>query len=50
MLVVEDDVAIATGLRINLEKEGYSVRVENDGEAGLDAMRERRRPISSSST
>lgn len=39
MLVVEDDVAIATGLRINLEKEGYAVRVENDGEGGLDAIR-----------
>jgi len=39
VLVVEDDVAIATGLRINLEKEGYSVRVESDGETGLAAIR-----------
>lgn len=39
MLVVEDDAAIAMGLRINLEKEGYAVRVEGDGEAGLDAVR-----------
>jgi len=36
---VEDDPAIALGLRINLEKEGFSVRVEVDGEAGLDAVR-----------
>jgi DNA-binding response OmpR family regulator len=40
VLVVEDDVAIATGLRINLEKEGYAVRLEGDGEAALEAIRE----------
>ncbi len=39
VLVVEDDASIALGLRINLEKEGYSVRVEGDGEAGLEAAR-----------
>lgn len=39
MLVVEDDASIALGLRINLEKEGYVVRVESDGEAGLEAAR-----------
>ncbi len=39
VLVVEDDASIAVGLRINLEKEGYSVRVEGDGQAGLDAAR-----------
>ena len=39
MLVVEDDPAISLGLRINLEKEGYAVRVESEGEAGLDAVR-----------
>ena len=39
MLVVEDDNAIALGLRINLEKEGYRVRIEGDGESGLDAVR-----------
>lgn len=32
-------MAIPLGLRINLEKEGYSVRVEGDGEAGLEAVR-----------
>src|SRR5580693_9143610 len=41
VLVVEDDASIALGLRINLEKEGYSVRVEGDGEAGLEAARSR---------
>jgi DNA-binding response OmpR family regulator len=39
VLVVEDDPSIALGLRINLEKEGYVVRVEVDGEAGLEAAR-----------
>lgn len=39
VLVIEDDPAIAMGLRINLEKEGYVVRVEGDGESGLDAAR-----------
>ncbi len=39
VLVVEDDNAISLGLRINLEKEGYSVHVVADGEAGLDAVR-----------
>jgi DNA-binding response OmpR family regulator len=39
VLVVEDDASIALGLRINLEKEGYAVRVEGDGEAGLRAVR-----------
>ncbi|HEY1958013.1 MAG TPA: response regulator transcription factor [Polyangiaceae bacterium] len=42
VLVVEDDNAIALGLRINLEKEGYRVRIEGDGEAGLDAVRAER--------
>jgi DNA-binding response OmpR family regulator len=39
VLVVEDDVAIAMGLRINLEKEGYAVRVTGDGEAALESVR-----------
>ncbi len=38
-MVVEDDVAIATGLRINLEKEGYTVRLAGDGESALDSIR-----------
>lgn len=40
MLVVEDDAAISLGLRINLEKEGYGVRVESDGESALAAIHE----------
>ncbi|HSQ65721.1 MAG TPA: response regulator transcription factor [Polyangiaceae bacterium] len=42
VLVVEDDQSIALGLRINLEKEGYKVQVETDGDAGLDAARSTR--------
>ena len=41
VLVVEDDPSISLGLRINLEKEGYRVLVESDGERGLDAARTR---------
>lgn len=39
ILVVEDDPSIAIGLRINLEKEGYSVVTAEDGEQGLDLGR-----------
>jgi len=39
VVVVEDDVAIAMGLRINLEKEGYDVRLAADGEAALATIR-----------
>jgi DNA-binding response OmpR family regulator len=39
VVVVEDDAAIAMGLRINLEKEGYDVRVATNGEAGLETIR-----------
>ena len=35
ILIVEDDAAIAAGLRLNLKHEGYLVSVEHDGEAGL---------------
>jgi DNA-binding response OmpR family regulator len=35
VLVVEDDPSIAIGLRINLESEGYTVQVAEDGEQGL---------------
>ena len=35
ILVVEDDAALARGLKTNLEVEGYRVAVANDGEAGL---------------
>ncbi len=39
VLVVEDDPGISLGLRINLEKEGYHVIVQGDGEAGLASAR-----------
>lgn len=42
VVVVEDDAAIAMGLRINLEKEGYDVRLANDGEAALETIRGRK--------
>ena len=35
ILVVEDDRAIALGLRLNLRKEGHEVRLCADGEQGL---------------
>ncbi len=35
ILIVEDDAAIAAGLRLNLKHEGYAVTVATDGEAGL---------------
>jgi len=37
VLIVEDNAELAVGLRNNLEIEGYSVRVANDGESGLRA-------------
>lgn len=40
ILVIEDDASISLGLRMNLEAEGYDVRVEEDGVAGLAAVRE----------
>ncbi len=39
VLVVEDDPSIAIGLRINLESEGYSVTIAEDGELGLELAR-----------
>jgi len=35
ILVIEDDPSIVLGLRMNLEAEGYSVQVAEDGESGL---------------
>ena len=35
ILVIEDDPSIVLGLRMNLEAEGYSVEVAEDGESGL---------------
>ena len=35
ILVIEDDRAIALGLRLNLRKDGHDVRMAADGDAGL---------------
>ncbi len=35
ILVIEDDRAIALGLRLNLRKDGHEVRMASDGESGL---------------
>lgn len=40
ILVVEDDESITLGLQMNLEAEGYAVRVAMDGEEGLRAALE----------
>ena len=40
ILVVEDDVRMQTGLRDNLEFEGFTVRVEGEGTAGLRTLTE----------
>ena len=37
ILIIEDDPKMQTGLRDNLEFEGYKVRIEGDGTAGLRA-------------
>jgi DNA-binding response OmpR family regulator len=36
ILVIEDDRAIALGLRLNLRKDGHEVRMASDGDLGLD--------------
>ena len=35
ILIIEDDRAIALGLRLNLRKDGHEVRIAQDGEVGL---------------
>jgi DNA-binding response OmpR family regulator len=42
VLVVEDDASIMLGLRINLEAEGYTVLLAEDGEKGLAIARAER--------
>jgi DNA-binding response OmpR family regulator len=39
ILVIEDDPSIILGLRMNLEAEGYTVQVAEDGESGLSLAR-----------
>jgi DNA-binding response OmpR family regulator len=40
LLLIEDDVAIATMIKRGLESEGYQVAVSRDGRTGLDVARE----------
>ncbi len=35
ILIIEDDRAIALGIKLNLRKEGHEVRMANDGDEGL---------------
>jgi DNA-binding response OmpR family regulator len=39
ILLVEDDPSIVLGLRMNLEREGYSVELAEDGDSGLTRAR-----------
>jgi DNA-binding response OmpR family regulator len=45
ILVVEDESHIAQGLRFNLEAEGHSVEVAQDGEDALDRMLAKNQPF-----
>ena len=40
LLVVEDEEHIASGLKFNLEAEGYSVDIEESGEAALERLKD----------
>ena len=40
VLVVEDEVHLAEGLRFNLKEEGHSVEVVGDGESAIDQLLE----------
>ena len=44
ILIVEDDEAIASGLTLNLELEGFASSIVGDGEAALVAARESEPP------
>src|SRR5688572_29220726 len=39
VLIIEDNADLASGLRYNLELEGYDVQHADDGGAGLEAAR-----------
>jgi DNA-binding response OmpR family regulator len=42
ILIVEDEAHLATGLRFNLEAEGYSISVVGDGESATDLLLKKR--------
>lgn len=45
VLVVEDEVHLAEGLRFNLEAEGYEAEVAGDGESATDKLLARKEPF-----
>ena len=45
LLVVEDEVHLAQGLRFNLEAEGHSVALAGDGESALSRLLEKNEPF-----
>lgn len=42
VLVIEDEVSLAEGLKARLLVEGYKVTIARDGQAGVDAARKER--------
>lgn len=42
VLIVEDEIHLATGLCFNLEAEGHDVQIANDGEAAIDLLMNKR--------
>ncbi len=45
VLVVEDEVHLAEGLRFNLEAEGYQAEVAGDGESATDKLLNKQQPF-----
>jgi len=45
VLVVEDELHLAEGLRFNLEEEGYEAEVVGDGESATDKLLRRKEPF-----
>lgn len=45
VLVVEDELHLAEGLRFNLEEEGYKAEVVGDGESATDKLLRRKEPF-----
>jgi len=45
VLVVEDEVHLAEGLRFNLEAEGYEAEIVGDGESATDKLLQRKEPF-----
>jgi DNA-binding response OmpR family regulator len=45
VLIVEDEAHLASGLQFNLQEEGHSVEIANDGEIALEKLLRRREPF-----